>query len=84
MYGIMEKRMETTIGVYRGSMWDDGKENGNFYLGVVKFRILLNTGQNDPSMYGVRSGCCGEQSGIFGEKVFYLCGLLWGSNQGSV
>ena len=27
----MEKKMETTI-VYRGLYWDNGKENGNYYI----------------------------------------------------
>ena len=32
--GIMEKKMETTIvyrGLYWGYIWDNGKENGNYY-----------------------------------------------------
>ena len=38
--GIMEKKMETTIMGYIGILgyrlglyWDNGKENGNYYLG---------------------------------------------------
>ena len=29
--GIMEKKMETTI-LYGGLYWDNGKENGNYYI----------------------------------------------------
>ena len=51
--GIMEKNMETTIvvylgmmGLYWGTYWDNGKQNGNYYLGfkglgltVERFRV---------------------------------------------
>ena len=41
--GIVEKKMETTtMGLYRdfirvilGSYWDNAKENGNYYNGVI-------------------------------------------------
>ena len=52
-FGIMEKKMETTIicGLYRGYIyiwvilglyWDNGRENGNYLIGfkgVIGFRV---------------------------------------------
>ena len=44
--GIMEKNMETAIVKGLGLYWDYGKENGNYYNGVIQglgFRVGIPT-----------------------------------------
>ena len=57
--GIMENKMETTImenqmekkmenemetGIIQGIYWDNGKENGNYYLGFYVHRLRIRFG----------------------------------------
>ena len=44
--GIMEKKMETTIVLqaYIGVYWDNGRENANYYNGLVIILGLHNIG----------------------------------------